>query len=85
MKISIGWKNTIFTRLIITFLIIIVPMYIIGVKVYDWAIKTVRVETSNYMRSQAEAIARSTLEKKVHCKCTDRWVGKYVVKYSVLR
>lgn len=39
-------------------------MYIIGVKVYDRAIKTVRVETSNYMRSQAEAIARSTLEKR---------------------
>lgn len=45
-------KNSIFMRLIITFLIITIPLYILGISIYRWGIQTVRSELLNSMSSQ---------------------------------
>ncbi len=36
-KTGITWRNSIFTKLIVTFLIIILPIYVLGILVFDWS------------------------------------------------
>lgn len=47
-----AWKIPVFTRLVLTFLIIIVPIYVLGINIYNWGIRTVREEISKSMTSQ---------------------------------
>ena len=45
-------KNSIFVKLIIFFLIILIPIYFVGFNIYSWGIATVREEISNSTSSQ---------------------------------
>lgn len=38
------WKKTIFSRLLVTFICVVIPMYVLGIAIYDWSINTVRKE-----------------------------------------
>ena len=51
-KVNIIWKKSIFTRLIVTFLFIIIPVYFMGINLYNWGISIVSEEVSNSMISQ---------------------------------
>ena len=46
------WFDSVFTRLMLTFLIILIPLYVIGVNVYSWAVDTVRGQLMDSMVSQ---------------------------------
>lgn len=45
-------QKSIFTRLILTFLAIFFPVYLLGVGIYEWGVAIVRAEITNSMKSQ---------------------------------
>jgi len=51
-KFGFKLRNTIFMRLMIAFLVITIPLYILGLSIYRWGIQTVRSELLNTMSSQ---------------------------------
>lgn len=51
-KSDMTWKYAIFRRLLITFLFTMVPIYILGISVYEWGISTLRNEITNSMDTQ---------------------------------
>lgn len=48
----IMWRQSIFTRLIVTFLFIIAPIYLVAFLIYNWGINSVKEELENTMKSQ---------------------------------
>ncbi len=46
------WKNTIFGRLLLVYMVVIIPIYISGTVIYSWGIQTVSNEIGDSMRSQ---------------------------------
>lgn len=46
------WKKSIFARLFMTFLVVMIPIYFIGIRIYNWGIDTVKAETMNSRASQ---------------------------------
>ena len=58
------WKNFIFARLILTFFIVMIPIYFIGISIYNWGITTVKAEISNSKASQID-IYIDNLEKEI--------------------
>lgn len=58
------WKKFIFARLILTFLIAMIPIYFIGISIYNWGITTVKAEISNLKASQI-AFYLDNLEKEI--------------------
>lgn len=48
------WNSSIFSRLIIMFLLINIPLYIFGINLYQWAANTVKVEITNSAMSQLD-------------------------------
>lgn len=63
MKV-IKFRNSIFSRLIITFLIILVPIYVLGIYIYNWELHTVKDEISKSTISQVSFYLEG-LEKEV--------------------
>lgn len=57
-------KKTIFKRLIISFICILLPIYILSIIIYNWGIKTLRNEISNSMTVQV-SFYLDGLEKEV--------------------
>jgi len=56
MKIANNtWNNSIFRRLLITFILIMIPIYFFGLFIYNWGIHAVREEISNSMESQVSS------------------------------
>ncbi len=51
-KSQISWGKSVFFRLILTFLCILIPIYILGIGIYQWAVDTIRTDISNSMISQ---------------------------------
>lgn len=47
------WKNTVFFRLFLMFLIIMIPIYVVGASIYDWGVRAVRNEIYNSMIAQS--------------------------------
>ncbi|MDG0813452.1 hypothetical protein [Cohnella rhizosphaerae] len=46
------WRKSIFTRLILTFMLIISPIYLVGFMIYNWGIASMKDELEGTMRSQ---------------------------------
>jgi two-component system sensor histidine kinase YesM len=46
------WRYSIFTRMIVTFLLIMAPIYMIALVIYNWGISNVRQELESSMRLQ---------------------------------
>lgn len=57
------WKNSIFGRLILMFLLIMIPLYLIGIGIYKWGIDTVREEISNSSKTQVSFYLNSFEEE----------------------
>jgi two-component system sensor histidine kinase YesM len=53
-KIVSKLKKSILTRMIATFMMIIIPLYILGSAIYGWAVQTVKDETSRAVLSKVE-------------------------------
>lgn len=65
MKLKIRfWDKSIFLRMILTFLIILIPIYFMGLSIYNWGINTVRKEMINSLTAQMEFYIK-TLESDV--------------------
>jgi len=58
------WKKTVFRRLIISFICILMPIYILSIAIYYWGIGTLRGNISNSMISQVSFYLQG-LEKNV--------------------
>jgi two-component system sensor histidine kinase YesM len=59
-----NWKMSIFSRLVITFLLIIIPMYVLSIEIYNWSIQTQKQDISNTMLSQVD-FYMDNLEKEI--------------------
>ena len=47
MKIlKLSFKRSIFSRLVVTFLIIMIPVYMLGIYLYNWGLRTIKGEIS---------------------------------------
>lgn len=60
----ITWKNSIFSRLFTAFILIIIPIYIIGISIYNMGISTLRKEILNSMTAQV-SFYLGNLEKEI--------------------
>ena len=49
---SIAYRNSIFLRLFITFILVMLPLCAIGVNIYNWGIRTIRDEIAGSMQTQ---------------------------------
>lgn len=58
------WKKSIFRSLMISFICILVPIYVLSILIYNWGIKTIRQEISNSMIDQVSNYL-SDLEKEI--------------------
>lgn len=61
---AVTFTKSIFSRLIVTFLIIMVPIYILGIFIYNWGLNTVKSEISKSTIAQASYYLEG-LEKEV--------------------
>ena len=61
---SIPWRNFIFARLFVTFIIIILPIILIGFLIYNWGINTVKSDTMTSMHMQT-SFYRENFEKEI--------------------
>lgn len=59
-----SWRKSIFKRLIISFILILLPIYVLSIIIYDLGIKTLTKEISNSMISQL-TFYQDSLEKEV--------------------
>lgn len=62
--IGISWNNSIFMRITVTFIAILMPIYMLGIFIYDSAIQSVHKEISSSMISQV-TFYMDSLEKEV--------------------
>ncbi|MFE5321554.1 sensor histidine kinase [Paenibacillus sp. NPDC056579] len=58
------WKKSIFTRLIIIFLVMIIPNYFIGIMVYNWGANTIREGILNAKSAQISDFQKN-LDKEI--------------------
>jgi two-component system sensor histidine kinase YesM len=63
-KFGSYFRSSIFTRLLVTFFIVTVPLYVLAVSIYSWAVDTVKTELSNSAHSQV-SFYLGNLEKDV--------------------
>ena len=61
---KLRWGNSIFSRLVVTFLIIMVPIYILGIYIYNWGLHTVKSEISKSTVAQVSFYLEG-LEKEI--------------------
>ena len=65
MKIGkLQLNNSIFSRLVITFLVIIIPIYMLGIYIYYWGLRTVKNEISKSTTAQVSFYMQG-LEKEI--------------------
>lgn len=65
MRLGINsWRSSLFTRFILVFLLIITPVYILGLSIYNWGLRMVEDEISLSMASQVGYFL-NTLELEV--------------------
>jgi two-component system, sensor histidine kinase YesM len=65
-KINLSWKNSIFRRLLATFLLVMIPIYVLAVSIYYWGINTInnnileslKVQNSFYLSNLEDEIKR---------------------------
>lgn len=51
---SIHWRNSIFTRLLLVFVLVITPVYYGGTRLYTWGMQSIEKKISNSMVSQLD-------------------------------
>lgn len=51
----VPWKYSVFFRLLITFLLIMIPIYVLAVLIYNWGISSVRKDITSSMLAQVTA------------------------------
>ena len=51
---SIHWRNSIFTRLLLVFVLVLTPVYYGGTRLYTWGMQSIEKEISNSMVSQLD-------------------------------
>ena len=51
-KIRIPWRNSVFMRLLLLFIVILFPIYLIGLLIYDWGVHSVKEQVYQSMDAQ---------------------------------
>ncbi len=64
MRREFSFRNTIFIRLVVTFMLIMVPVVLLGIYIYQWAIRTTSEDISRTAESQI-AFYLSDLENEI--------------------
>ena len=54
IMIGTSWKNSIFIRLLLTFVIVLLPLFILGFSIYNWGIKIISNEIISSMQAQTD-------------------------------
>lgn len=84
-------KNSIFSRLVITFLIIMIPIYILGIYIYYWGVHTVKSEISKSTTAHVSFYLES-LEKEIErikilqydC-LNDEHLNKLAIRWEIMK
>lgn len=83
-------KNSIFVRLVAIFLVIMIPIYILGIYIYDWGIRTTKQEISKSIIAQ-QSFYLGGLEKEIESIKTlqfdclnDENLNKLAIRWEVL-
>jgi len=63
-KFRIPWRNSVYMRLLLLFIVILSPIYVIGLLIYNWGIQAVKEQVYQSMDSQT-AYYLNELESKV--------------------
>ncbi|QJD86165.1 sensor histidine kinase [Cohnella herbarum] len=63
-KFRIPWKNSVYIRMLLLFIVILSPVYVIGLLIYNWGIQAVKEQVYQSMDSQT-AYYLNDLETKV--------------------
>lgn len=58
-NMDVALRKSIFSRMVATFLLIIIPVYALSINVYSWGINTLKLEMLGSMKSQADYYIRS--------------------------
>ncbi|NLZ89914.1 MAG: two-component sensor histidine kinase, partial [Clostridiales bacterium] len=53
------WRTSLYLRLALIFVLVMSPIYIIGISIYDWGVRTVRMQLESAMADQAAAYLNS--------------------------
>lgn len=64
IELKTAWRNSIFGRMVATFLLVILPLYGLGIGIFNWAVQMQRNDVSNTMLSQVNFYL-DNLEKEV--------------------
>ena len=64
MPIFKAWKNSIFGRLFITFILVMVPIFILGYSIYNWGLNSIKYEITSSMQAKVNSYMQS-LENEV--------------------
>ena len=63
-KTGVSWRNSLFARITVIFIVILIPLYLLGIFIYDSALESVHNEISSSMISQV-TFYMDGLEKEV--------------------
>ncbi|HEY5583156.1 MAG TPA: histidine kinase [Ruminiclostridium sp.] len=88
--IKLKLRNSIFSRLVVTFLIIMIPIYMLGIYIYDWGLYTVKDEISKSAIAQVSFYLEG-LEKEVErikilqydC-LNDEYLNKLAIRWEIM-
>lgn len=91
MKLA-KWKlgNSIFSRLVLTFLIIMIPIYILGIYIYGWGLNTVKREISKSATAQVsfylEGLGKEVERiKTLQYDClNDEYLNKLAIRWEIM-
>lgn len=91
MKIlKLSFKRSIFSRLVVTFLIIMIPVYMLGIYLYNWGLRTIKGEISKSTIAQVSFYLEG-LEKEIErikilqydC-LNDEFLNKLAIRWEIL-
>lgn len=91
MKLSnLRWKNSLFSRLVVNFLIIMIPIYVLGIYIYNWGLYTIKSEISKSTIAQVSFYLEG-LEKEIErikilqydC-LNDEYLNKLAIRWEIM-
>jgi two-component system sensor histidine kinase YesM len=88
--LKLSFKKSIFSRLVVTFLIIMIPVYMLGIYLYNWGLRTIKGEISKSTIAQVSFYLQD-LEKEIErikilqydC-LNDEYLNKLAIRWDVL-
>ncbi len=83
-------KESVFLRLVITFLLAIIPIVLLGVWIYDWSVRTVKDEIMDSATARVSFYLKQLEEEIEHIKIlqydclNDEYLNKLAIRYVIM-